>query len=114
MSCWVVPQLAAELWSICVDQVLEHIRAGTVASMEMGGFTFVNTNGPRPATYVARPATYVAHPAQHPQATEGDEECWESADPEPEPRRDLSDWRASRVAAGLLRRGPGVVAGAGR
>jgi hypothetical protein len=57
MTCWVAPTLAAELWGITVEEILQRIISGDLKSHEDGGFLFIDANAPR---YRAadRPATY--------------------------------------------------------
>jgi hypothetical protein len=49
MSCWVAPSLAADIWQIPLDQLLEKIRSGEVPVRHEDGFTFVDVApyGPR-------------------------------------------------------------------
>ena len=53
MSCWVAPSIAAELWGISVEQVLQRAREGTVASRTDVGFFLVDVAPPKPETFVA-------------------------------------------------------------
>ena len=43
MSCWVVPQVAAEIWGISLTEVLQRIHSGTVISKMEYGFLLVDT-----------------------------------------------------------------------
>jgi len=42
MSCWVVPEIAADLWGIPLEQVLERIGDGSVPTKHEGDFVFVD------------------------------------------------------------------------
>lgn len=65
MPCWVVPQLAAEFWSTTVEQILDRVKNGSIASLQMDDFTFVDIDTstsaslyhpsrPAPQTFIAR------------------------------------------------------------
>ena len=43
MSCWVVPNVAAEIWGISLDEVLQRINSGAVVSKREYGFLLVDT-----------------------------------------------------------------------
>ena len=64
MSCWVVPTVAAELWGVPVEIVLERARSGLIHSKSENGFTFIDVapggeschpprglRGPHPPTF---------------------------------------------------------------
>jgi len=65
MSCWVVPNVAAEIWGISLDEVMQRIQSGAVISKREYGFLLVDTaplgplfhstanNGRKPRTWVA-------------------------------------------------------------
>ena len=42
MSCWVVPTIAAELWGVSVDHVLQQVRDGYLSHRVDDGFMFVD------------------------------------------------------------------------
>ena len=42
MSCWVVPTLAAELWRLPLDQVLQRMKEGLVPTKREDGWTFID------------------------------------------------------------------------
>ena len=46
MSCWVVPEIAADLWGIPLEQVFDRIRDGSIQSKCEGGFIFVDVQTP--------------------------------------------------------------------
>src|SRR4051812_10985650 len=60
MSCWVLPSVAADLWGVSLDAVLEQVRAGAVASKIDEGSLVVDVGplAPRPAP-ADRPAAPV-------------------------------------------------------
>jgi hypothetical protein len=66
MSCWVVPQVAAEIWGISLSEVLSRIHAGVVISKMEYGFLLVDTAPLGPmfrstaAEGRAKPPTWVA------------------------------------------------------
>src|SRR3954467_15420733 len=76
MPCWVLPSVAAALWGLSLDAVLEQVRAGTIASKVDEGSLVVDVGplAPRPA-----------------------EQSMPSAPPPQSPRRRRA--RASRFAA---------------
>jgi hypothetical protein len=43
MSCWVVPNVAAEIWGISLDEVMHRIQSGVVVSKREYGFLLVDT-----------------------------------------------------------------------
>lgn len=66
MSCWVAPIIAAEMWKVSVQSVLDGIQNGTIPTQMEEGFTFVDIapDGPRfepPRAYRKenRPPTFV-------------------------------------------------------
>jgi hypothetical protein len=42
MSCWVVPEIAADLWGIPLEQLMERIDDGSVPTRREGDFIFVD------------------------------------------------------------------------
>lgn len=42
MACWVVPAIAAELWNVSVQQVLDCIQEGRIPTRSENGFLFVD------------------------------------------------------------------------
>src|SRR4051812_14519204 len=42
MACWVVPTVAAEMWGVTVQQVLDAILSGSISSRQDSDFTFVD------------------------------------------------------------------------
>lgn len=113
MSCWVVPTLAAEFWSISLEQVLLRIREGTVTTKVEHGFTFVDVV-PEARESVARPEnrsvdtplTYVPITREELAAlTEGLDEPPEADRPDP-PALGSAAWVEVRHQAAQRRRGP--------
>src|SRR5258706_1550312 len=43
MYCWVVPNVAAEIWGISLDEVMNRIQNGVVVSKREYGFLLVDT-----------------------------------------------------------------------
>src|SRR4051812_34577767 len=65
MSCWVVPTVAAELWGVSVQQVLDAILSGSITSRHDSDFTFVDVapgspNVRRPKPFRNDPPTFTA------------------------------------------------------
>lgn len=134
MSCWVVPSVAAELWGVPLNQVLDWVETGQVAARVDEGFTVVDVapygarcdrpdqRGPRPQTW--RPVTpqeitallnddpalippVPAPVPAHDVTGEGDD--GHSEDTVDEPSEDLGDWRAARRRASFMRIGPAKI-----
>ena len=114
MSCWVVPSIAAELWGLTVDQLMQRIQAGVVPSKKDEGFLFVDVaphsdriSPPRRPAH-ERPPTFVLTPrgiATKPpvaSAVVSREEQMVLAGPS-----DAPDWRATRARVMRTRRPPG-------
>lgn len=77
MSCWVAPSLAAELWGISIEQVLQRTRSGEVACCEDYGFFLVDVAPESPAIDIGRsaappPATFVPISAEEMNALAGE------------------------------------------
>ena len=137
MSCWVVPALAAEIWGIPLQQILDGIRSGKLPSKkDVIGLTFVDVapGGPTaPIGYrppAARPDTFTAPdlaqeltaselsalsgsgtPTQSTTRHDGDrdEELLSTVD---EVEEGSFDWRQARRSASRLRRPPRRLAAA--
>ena len=124
MSCWVVPALAAEIWGISLQQVLDAIRAGSVPTRSSIGLTFVDVAPASPKLHpgcrppAARPRTYretalIDEPSAKDLGALNDESSGGSLADEKELTSTIDeheegrlDWRASRRAAAKLRRPP--------
>src|SRR5688500_1462728 len=103
MSCWVVPTIAAELWGVPVDQILQQIKEGKITHRLDEGFMFVDVapNSPTMARPGERPATYTmieaeADESENPGSMEMDEQDNESS-------RQLGDWQNARQRVGVSR-----------
>jgi hypothetical protein len=117
MSSWVAPSVAAEMWGISVQQVMDWIANGTVASYADGQFLFVDiaSRGYEGATPPAPPAPSAEQTVVTPQEltalTEdtNDHHLDEDSIPEEEadaPQRDVAQWRTARQNASRQRRPP--------
>jgi hypothetical protein len=65
MACWVVATVAAELWGVSLQQVLDAIRTGAISSRHDEDFTFVDVAPGSPTIRLPRtlrnvPPTYTA------------------------------------------------------
>ena len=106
MSCWVVPSVAAEMWGLNINQILERVRDGQVPSKFEMGFLMVDIAPVSAATSTirtSRPPTYVTLSPQ--------EDCELApamvlAGADEESDTFCIDWRQKRMAASLLRRRP--------
>jgi len=70
MACWVVPTIAAELWNVSVQHVLDGIREGRIPTRSENGFVFVDV-APHSSDITPprkrpedRPPTFVAAPQE--------------------------------------------------
>ena len=111
MSCWVVPTVAAELWGVAVDTILDRARSGLVPSKTENGFMFVDVapDSDRCAPPKSiRPPTFTpvieVQPAQ--MRIAGDEQQDVAADDPAPPPVSLDDWRTGRVLASRTRKPP--------
>ncbi len=109
MSCWVVPAVAAELWGLTINQILERVRDGHVPSRLEMGFLMVDiapgvsAENTRPARN-QRPPTYVT---LNPQSSDGATPALTMAESDcAETDSFCMDWRQKRMAASLMRRRP--------
>ncbi len=131
MSCWVVPTIAAELWGVSVDSILQRVRDGDLAHHIDSGFLFVDAAPPAPAK-VEHPPTFTALSAAEVEALGEDEPgrfIEPALKPEPVPEAEatmdeeesqspdddeasveLGDWRAARRRTGMKRIPPGRLA----
>ncbi|HVT89992.1 MAG TPA: hypothetical protein VHD56_14150 [Tepidisphaeraceae bacterium] len=100
MSCWVVPSVAAELWGVSVNQILDSIRGGSVPSKSEAGFTFVDVAPNSPKLHTPKPLreptpqTYTVVTEAEIEALTGEEDST------------MADWRDARAGASRLRRRP--------
>ena len=109
MSCWVVPTIAAELWGVSVQHVLDGLKRGDFPSKNESGFTFVDVAPDSPKVETPRklrppaPPTYTMVSREEIEALIGDTQSEESTD---EATINLCDWRAARRTAGMIRQRP--------
>jgi hypothetical protein len=128
MSCWVVPTIAAEIWGISVDQILQRVRDGNLAHRLDEGFMFVDVapNGGGCGTITRKeehPPTFTVlsevevealiDEATAPVASNDEEDATEDAGESQSPDDDeasvdLGDWRAARQRVGRTRIPPGA------
>ena len=117
MSCWVVPTIAAELWGIPVQQVMDSLIAGHIPSKTESGFTFVDVAPDSPKLETpkklrpATPPTYTTVvTSEEIAALTGaevaaiDEDSMEEESDEG--TIDLSNWREMRESSQRARRRP--------
>ena len=120
MSCWVVPNVAAEIWGISLDEVMSRIQNGEVISKREYGFLLVDTAPLGPlfkstaAEGKAKPRTWV--PVQTWIEANEDEETIDDAGVdldvdgdsiEEEPDDGIAlGWQQKRLAHARLRRPP--------
>jgi hypothetical protein len=62
MSCWVVPDVAAELWGISVEEVMESVQAGRVPSRREFHFLLVDVAPDSPQMPAAKPLVIADEP----------------------------------------------------
>jgi len=130
MTCWIAPALAAELWGVSLNQVMESVRSGGLECKTDCGFTLVLVDvggaapvpevvpvGPPPVTYrmlsIEAPVEVDVEPADTgslalPTPTESVVSEAEAAalaggPAGPTPALDF-DWRRARADASKLRR----------
>jgi len=121
MSCWVVPNVAAEIWGISLDEVMQRIASGAVVSKREYGFLLVDTAPLGPlfrstaAEGKAKPRTWVAVQTWT-EIEEDVEECFDDAgmdlavdgdsiEEEPEDGIALG-WQQKRAVHSRLRKPP--------
>ena len=104
MSCWVVPSVAAELWGVPVQQILDRLQLGEIPSKSELGRIFVDVapdspkmQSPRPPQ--PKPETFQIVTAEEQAALTGETE-------EDEQTINLGDWREAREDAIKRRRPP--------
>jgi len=121
MSCWVVPTIAAELWGVSIDHVLDCVRNGQLASRREAGFTFVDI---APDVAINKPPTYTiitpeefaalaGHAPEDVAEDVSDDVDVEIVDAESgaEAESGKLDWRQARVEASRMRIAPRRMAG---
>ncbi len=121
MSCWVVPTIAAEIWGVSIDHLLQQVRDGNLAYRVDEGFMFVDVEPP-PQPKVEHPPTFTVLSeaelealrdaeedylvSQHVEDEEIQDEESQSPDDD-EASVELGDWRTARRRVGLTRIPPG-------
>jgi len=101
MSSWVAPAVAAEIWGVSLEQVMEHIANGTIPSRMDGRFLFVDV--------AAHGLPYPPEPHCSDQALVTPQELMALTGPASDDEDvllDLSQWREARCLTGRLRRPP--------
>ncbi|HMB94754.1 MAG TPA: hypothetical protein VKK61_01810 [Tepidisphaeraceae bacterium] len=97
MSCWVVPTIAAEFWGIPIQQVLDGMKTGDIASKTESGFTFVDVAPDSPVFEAPKkltPPTYTIVTHEELVALTETEET------------NLDDWKRTRNEVEQVRRPP--------
>jgi hypothetical protein len=122
MSCWVVPSIAADLWGISLQQVLDGIEAGKIPNKLESGFRFVDVAPDSPkmdrhALKKEKPSTYTVVSRDEMDALAGEtlEPVIATGSDEPEMTADetsveMGDWRRGRRIASARRLGPARIA----
>lgn len=104
MSCWVVPSIAADLWGVTVQQILDGVKAGQISSKSDSGFTFIDVAPQSPKVSTPKrfreptPPTFTVVTSQEITALTGE--------PDDEETALTADWRAVRSETGHRRRAP--------
>ena len=109
MSCWVVPSIAAELWGIPVEAVMQLAAKGEIASTTEHQFFLVQADTSIKVAGQSHPETYT--PANSVSAAQTDDE----SEPDPEvaatepsdESKAIEDWREVRRRMARLRVPPG-------
>ncbi len=127
MPCWVVPTIAAEIWGVSVDHLLQRVRDGNLAYRVDEGFMFVDVQPP-PQPKVENPPTFTVlsqaevealrdaedevEASQHDDETRcelaGDDDEDDADEQSQSPDDDeasieLGDWRTARQRVGMTR-----------
>jgi hypothetical protein len=122
MSCWVVPTVAAELWGVSVQQVLDAILSGLISARKESDFTFVDVAPGSPTVRRPRflrndPPTFTAVSDEELLALMADDEAVPQPQIAPEPNAppmsdemsaliEMGDWRRARRMTATLRKPP--------
>src|SRR5438045_6374608 len=102
MSCWVVPTVAAELWGVSLEIVLERARSGLIHSKSENGFMFIDV---APAGECCGPPRGLRGPHPPTFTIVTPEEVSALINPAPMVH-DPQDWRFARQLASRSRRPP--------
>lgn len=104
MSCWVAPTIAADLWGVSLEQIMDGMKSGSIPSRSESGFTFVDVAPHSPK--VTTPKT-LREPTPPTYSVLTDEETAALTDESPEEATTLTgDWRDVRSQTERLRRAP--------
>jgi hypothetical protein len=114
MSSWVAPSIAAEIWGVSVQHVLDGIANGSIPSHVDGQFLFVDMAGigfprstPRPQPIISsdelRALTFQPISEIESSSAPGEDAIAEEDD---ENSHDIADWRSARRQASQVRRPP--------
>jgi hypothetical protein len=95
--------VAAEIWGVSVDHVLDRIRGGEVISKSENGFVFVDVDHASRAAEVQHPPTYTLVTRAEMRALNGDDDEFEASD---ESLPTNVSWREVRQTVGRQRRAP--------
>jgi len=122
MSCWVAPTIAAELWGVSVEHILQRVRDGDLAHRSDEGFMFVEVGAdagsstPSAAPIEATPPIMAALSAAEVEALRAgeaamneatDDGAKETQSPDDdEASLELEDWRAARARVAMTRTPP--------
>jgi hypothetical protein len=123
MACWVVPTVAAELWGVTVQQVLDAILSGSISSRHDNDFTFVDVapGSPsvrKPKPFRNDPPTFTAvtdeemlalmadDPAPATATLPAPEEIAPNMNDEMQALIEMGDWRRGRRMTSTLRKPP--------
>lgn len=122
MACWVVPTVAAELWGVTVQQVLDAILSGSIMSRQDNDFTFVDVapGSPsvrRPKPFRHDPPTFTAVTDEEmlalmedeptaPASQEASDEIAPTMSDEMQALIQMGDWRRGRRMTSSLRKPP--------
>lgn len=104
MSCWVVPTVAAELWGMSVQQIMDGISAGHLMSKSEAGFTFIDVAPQSPRMEAPRPMRPPTPPTF--MAVTNAEIAALTDEPSDDEMQMLSDWRDARHSVSRQRRAP--------
>lgn len=103
MSCWVVPTIAADLWGISVQQILDGVKMGNIPSKSEAGFTFIDVAPNSPKIHTPKP---MREPSPPTYTVVTPEELAILRGESGEEQGMTTDWRSTREKTESLRRRP--------
>jgi hypothetical protein len=106
MSCWVVPMVAAEMWGVPVEAVLQKARDGQVPSKSENGFMFVDVAPDSPKIDVPRSLRPPRPPTYSVVTTDEMEALHAEMHGEHPAAMPVEDFRTARELTAQLRRPP--------